>query len=373
MKRNLIIFIIIGMVSLVAGSIIYFAAGLNGNEEIKLSGKVTVAVNSGNYKAISQAAETFKEIHPRVGIEIVKTDDPYGKTTEEISTGRIEEDIIAMPEKYTQLLIKSSATHFIDMTQEIAGMEESYSKSKLETLTYNKKIYGIPWLSEPILILYRSDVFSVEGIDVEAIKTWEDFRETGKALSNSTGKKFLVYNGAQFDRYKETLLSQLRINYSDKEKYTRVNDLINGMIADKTLQAVDSLTTSAKQGTALAVMVSPYDAVRLMNSATALEGKWGAMKLPAFEPGGNRDVSMGGYNLLINKNTKNALLAKEFAKYLSSDRETALNNLKKFGSFSSAYTVYDDDAFSFSSDYFNMALWSLFADIEENSPQNIYE
>jgi len=361
------------MVSLIAGSIIYFAVGLNGNEEIKLSGKATILVDSGNYEAVSRAAASFKEIHPRVGIAVIKADDPYGKTAEDISAAHIGEDIVVLQEKYAGLVIKSSATYFLDMTQEIAGTDETYSKSRLETLTYNKKIYGVPWLSEPMLILYRSDIFSVEGIDVESIKTWDDFRKTGKALSKSTGKQFLIYNGAQFDRLKETMLSQLRINYSDKESYIRVNELINGMVADKTLQAVSSITASAKQETALAVIVSPYDAVKIMNSATALEGKWGAMKLPAFEPGGNRDVSLGGYDVLINKDTKNVLLAKEFARYLSADTETAVNNLKKYGSFSSAYTVYDDDAFSFSAAYFNMDLWSLFADIEENSPQNIYE
>ncbi|MHC1720221.1 MAG: ABC transporter substrate-binding protein [Clostridiaceae bacterium] len=373
MKRNIIILIIIGMVSLIAGSIIYFAVGLNGNEEIRLSGKAAILVDTSNYQAVSQAAASFKEIHPRVEIEVIKANDTYGKTAGEISAGHIGEDLFIIPEEYTRILIKSSATYFLDMTQEIAGIDESYSKGKLEVLTYNKKIYGIPWLSEPMLIMYRSDIFSVEGIDVESIKTWDDFRETGKALSKSTGKKFLIYNGSQFDRLKDTMLSQLRINYSAKENYTRVNDLINGMVADKTLQAVSSIAVSSKQGTALAVIVSPYDAIKIMNSASALGGKWGAMKLPAFEPGGNRDVTLSGYNLLVNKNTKNVLLAKEFAKYLSTDREAALNNLKKHGSFSSAYTIYDDDAFSFSTEYFNMDLWSFFADIEENSPQNIYE
>lgn len=373
MRRNFImIFILIGAVSLIAGSIIYYAAGLNDNEQVKLSGKATIVTDSQNYEAVAKAAENFKKVHPRVEIEVIKENSTYARIGDEISKGRIQEDIIVIPEQDTEPLLEKSSALFLDMTQDISSMNETFSKSKLEVLTYNKKIYGIPWLSKPMLVLYRSDIFSAAGVDIESIKTWEDFYKAGKELSTGIDKKFLVYNVSQFDKLKETMLSQLRIGYTDKENHTRVNDLLNGMISDKTLQAVNSVVVSAKNETALAIIADPYDAVKIMNSAPALKGKWGAMKLPAFEPGGNRDVSLGGCNLLINKNTKNALLAKEFAKYLTTDLETVVNNLKDYGNFSAAYSIYDNDAFSFSAEYFNMDIWVLFADVEKNAPRNIY-
>jgi multiple sugar transport system substrate-binding protein len=373
MKKNLIILLVIAVMSLVAGSIIYYAVGLGNDEAIKLSGKITVVADSGNYEAVNQAAAAFKELHPRIEIEVTEESDVYAGVSAEIKTGSLEEDVFVVPEKNGLTLLKSSEGYFMDLTQYVNGMDESFPKGVLAGLTYNKSIYGIPWTTEPIVIIYRKDLFSEKGVDVSEIKTWDDFRKTGIELSGSTGKKFLIYNTDQFEQLRSTLLSQLRINYSDQENYTRVADLINGMVADKTLQATSSVVTALKQGKALAAIVSPSDAIKIMNEASSLQGKWGAMKLPAFEPGGNRDVTLGGYNLMINKNTHNGDLAKEFGKYLSADGETAAANLKQYGSFSAAYTIYANEGFGFSAEYFGMDIWSLFADVAEDAPQNVYQ
>lgn len=373
MKRNLIILIIIAVVSLVAGSLIYYVAGLGKSEEIKVAGKINVLVNDGNYEAVNQAAASFKELHPRVDIEVAKASDVYAGITEELKAGGLEEDVFVVQEKNAQPLLKEAKGNFMDLTQYVSGMDESFPKGVLAGVADGKSIYGIPMSAEPMIIVYRRDVFSVEGVDVGEIKTWDDFRAAGNGISESTGKRFMVYNTNEFEQLRATLLSQLRINYSDVENYTRVSDLINGMVADKTIQATSSAVSSLKQGKALAAIVSPSDAVKLMDEAASLQGKWGAMKLPAFEPGGNRDVTLGGYSLLINKNTRNSDLAREFSKYLSSDAEAAAYRLKEYGSFSAAYTVYGGSGFGFSAEYFGMDIWGLFADVVEDSPQNVYE
>ncbi len=373
MKRNLIILIIIAVVSLVAGSLIYYVAGLGKSEEIKVAGKINVLVNDGNYEAVNQAAASFKELHPRVDIEVARASDVYAGITEELKAGGLEEDVFVVQEKNAPTLLKEAKGSFMDLTQYVSGMDESFPKGVLAGVADGKSIYGIPMSAEPMIIVYRRDVFSVEGVDVSEIKTWDDFRAAGTGISESTGKRFMVYNTNEFERLRATLLSQLRINYSDVENYTRVSDLINGMVADKTIQATSSAVSSLKQGKALAAIMSPSDAVKLMDEAASLQGKWGAMKLPAFEPGGNRDVTLGGYSLLINKNTRNSDLAREFSKYLSSDAEAAAYRLKEYGSFSAAYTVYGGSGFGFSAEYFGMDIWGLFADVAEDSPQNVYE
>jgi len=372
MRRNLIIFVFIAIISLIFGSIIFYFVGLNNKEDIKLSGKINVVVDSNNYEAVSEAVVSFKKLHSRVEINLIKEADVYKKISDEIKEARVKEDVTVISEQYTRSLIKTDDSPFLDVTQDISNMKESFSKGKLDTLTENKKIYGIPWTSEPILIIYRSDIFSVEGINVDDIKTWQDFREVGKNLTANTGKKFLIYSSSQGDKLNNTLLSQLRISYEDKENSKRVTDEISGMVSEGNLYSTNSITALAKKEEALAIIINPCDAVNIMSEVTSLKGKWGAMKLPAFEPGGNRDVSLGGYNLLINKNTKNINLSKEFSKFLSTDSNTAFMNLTKYGKFSAAYTLYQREKFNNTSEYFNTNLWSQFAYIEKNSPNNVY-
>jgi multiple sugar transport system substrate-binding protein len=373
MRKNLIVFVFIVIISLIFGSIIYYFAGLNNKEAVKLSGKINVLVDSNNYQAVSEAAVNFSKIHTRVEINLIKEDDVYKKISEDIKSKKISEDITVVPEEYTKPLIKLADSPFLDLTQDISGMKESFPKGKIETLTENNKIYGIPWTSEPIIIIYRSDIFSKEGINVDDIKTWDDFRIIGKSLTQSTGAKFLVYNSGEFDKLDRALLSQLRISYSDKEKSQRVSDLINGMTSEGILYPSNSVLSLVKKGGVLAVFAKPSDAVSIMEGAAELKGKWSAIKLPAFEPGGNRDVSLGGYNLLINKNTKNINLSKGFAEYLSSDTDEAYINLNKYGKFSAAYSLYDKLKFNDTIEYFNINIWSFFGSVEKNSPENEYK
>lgn len=372
MRRNLIIFVFIAIISLIFGSVIFYFVGVNNKEDIKLAGKINVLVDSGNYKSVSEAAVNFKKIHTRVEINLIQQEDVYNKISEDIKADKVKEDIAVVSEQYTQQLIKLTDSTFLDVSQDISNMKASFSKGKLETLTENKKVYGIPWTSEPVIIIYRSDIFSKEGINVEDIKTWDDFRIIGKTLTQSTGKKFLLYSNSEFDKLTKALLSQLRISYSDKEKSKRVTDLINGMTSDGILYSSSSVISLAKKEGLLAIIAKPSDALNIMNQASDLKGKWGEMRLPAFEPGGNRDVSLGGYNLLINKNTKNINLSKEFAKYLSTDADVAYDNLSKYGKFSAAYSLYDKVKFSNNNEYFNINIWSFFGYVEKNSPQNEY-
>ncbi|MGE5626784.1 MAG: ABC transporter substrate-binding protein [Solirubrobacterales bacterium] len=367
MRRNLSIFGFIAVISLIIGSVIFYFVGINGREDVKLSGKITVLADSGDYNAVLEAANNFKKLHNRIEINVIKDDNTYNKISEEIKAAKFKEDMAIISEDNAGDLFKQSDSSFL----ELSGYSSDFSDGRLGAITYNKKVLGIPWSSEPVMILYRSDIFSSEGINIDDIKTWDDFRAIGKNLTIRTGKKFLAYNSSEFTKVYQALLSQLRISYVDKINNTRVSDLINEMVYEGTLYGSDSIINLAKKEGTLAIIAKPKDAYKLME-VTELKGKWGVMKIPAFEPGGNRDVSLGGKDLLINKNTKNINLSKEFAKYLSSDRSTVYLNLEKHGIFSANYTVYEGEQFN-TNEYFNTNIWSLYSDVEKNAPENKYK
>ncbi len=371
MRRNIIILCFIALISVVFGSVIFYFAGLNGREEIKLSGRINVVADSDNYEVVLKAAESFKKIHGRVEINIVKSEDSYKKISDEVKGNKFKEDVVIVSEEYVKPLVKMGSNSFLDVGSDISGINEVFSEGRMNAVTDNKKIYAYPWTAKPVAILYRSDIFSSEGINIDDIKTWDDLRILGKNLAARTGKKFLVYQAPQFGRLNNALLSQLRISYSDKTNSKRVSDLINAMVYEGTLYGSESIMTMMKKDWVMAVLVTPEDVVNIMKMESQ-KGKWGIMKLPAFEPGGNRDVSLGGYDILINKDTKNINLSREFSKYLASDSTTAYDNLMNNGMFTAAYSLYNRQKFNNSNDFFNTNIWSIFLDIEKNAPENKY-
>jgi multiple sugar transport system substrate-binding protein len=130
------------------------------------------------------------------------------------------------------------------------------------------------------------------------------------------------------------------------------------------LDSKDAIINAAKEGKIVSFVADPSYITSLMKSAPEYKGKWGIMKLPAFEPGGNRDVSFGGSSLMINKNSPNTSLAKEFIKFAITDERTQMDALNKYGQFPADTDIYNLVAFNKPIDYFNSKVWYLFAKVE---------
>ena len=78
-----------------------------------------------------------------------------------------------------------------------------------------------------------------------------------------------------------------------------------------------------------------------MQNSVDDKGKWRVMKFPAFEPGGNRDISFGGSSLMINRLSTNTGLAKEFIKFAITDEQTQIDTMNKYGKFPVITDIYN--------------------------------
>ncbi|MCH5138914.1 carbohydrate ABC transporter substrate-binding protein, partial [Clostridiaceae bacterium UIB06] len=86
-----------------------------------------------------------------------------------------------------------------------------------------------------------------------------------------------------------------------------------------------------------------------------------------FESGGNRDISLGGSSLMINKASANTNLAKEFMKFSITDDRTQIDNMNKYGAFPVNINTYNLVEFNKTIDYFNNRIWYLFGTTERGA------
>lgn len=69
-------------------------------------------------------------------------------------------------------------------TRPTANLDD-YFPLVLEHAMYNGRVYGLPWIGQPVIVYYNKDLFDQKGIPYPTDDwTWEDFRELAKQLTD---------------------------------------------------------------------------------------------------------------------------------------------------------------------------------------------
>ncbi|SCZ76342.1 sugar ABC transporter substrate-binding protein [Pseudobutyrivibrio xylanivorans] len=84
----------------------------------------------------------------------------------------------------------------LDMFEDISeyastlNLDTDYYEASVDTIKYNDKYYGVPFNSNNVCLIYRSDLLKAAG--VTSPKTWDELSETAKLLSKDGSYGFLM-------------------------------------------------------------------------------------------------------------------------------------------------------------------------------------
>lgn len=344
-----------------------------------IKGKITVLTDKKNEQQLKLAADNFKKIHENAEIELKVEDNIYPKIEEKLKLNENPVDLVTLDDPYVQYYVNKLSNDFLDVTGDIGSYKDKILKSKIDNVTINNKIYGVPLSTQPKVILYRKDIFTSEGVNPDDIKTWNDYIEVGKKISKDTNKKFMANASSEVNNNIYLLLAnQLGTSYFNKEdkvnfnskEWVRILQVVKSFYSEGIIYELGSkyeVIDAAQKDKIVTLIADPSYASALMQNSPDYKGKWAVMKIPAFESGGNRDVSLGGSNLLINKACPNTVLAKEFVKFAVTDEHTCMDNLNKYGAFPVNNDIYNLVEFNKSLDYLNGRVWTVFSNAERGA------
>jgi trehalose/maltose transport system substrate-binding protein len=72
-----------------------------------------------------------------------------------------------------------------------------FLRSQISSLTYEGKVYGVPWFTDAGMLYYRNDLLEEGGFS-EPPKTWEELKEMAARVKQDSGITFgFVFQGAQ--------------------------------------------------------------------------------------------------------------------------------------------------------------------------------
>ena len=208
-----------------------------------------------------------------------------------------------------------------------------FFKGPMDAVTYKGKVYAIPWYIDAGVLYYRKDLLQKYGFYPP--QTWDELLKTSKIIT--AGEKDLygfIWQGKQYEGLVCNVLEYFWSNGGDVLKNDNV--VINSPENVEALKFMQELIFKYKispelvltsieeptrhifgNGRALFMRNWPYAWNIFNKEGSPVRGKVGVTVLPYFK--GHRTAStLGGWQLGINKFSKNPEAAERFIKYMTS-------------------------------------------------------
>lgn len=230
---------------------------------------------------------------------------------------------------------------FVDLTERLTtqGYRERLVEARLSLWSTRGRVFALPHDVHPVMLAYRADLVEALGIDVESLKTWDDFAAAGRRITadldgDGAIDRFMIdlpSGGAHglslvmlqrgiglFDEHAnvtfntpltvDTMIWYLRQNYGP------------GRIAYDCGWG-QALAKAMADGLVLFYITPDWRTGLFQMEVPRVAGKMKLMPMPPWEVGGRRTAVWGGSGLAITKRGRNPELAWKFAQDLYFTRE----------------------------------------------------
>lgn len=299
-----------------------------------------------------EAVDLWNSEHPDAKVEFTQTENTskiYPKMFTAINAGNApclgQVEYASLP----NFVIQDALVNIKDKT---ADMGKDFTEDGWKSVQIADGVYGIPVDTAPIAFIYRKDILDKWGL--KAPTTWEEYRETAKAVKEKDPSVSLGYfsNDANWNaalaRQKGAKWFDLgsdswTVNINDKAT-KEVADFWQGMINDGLIPVAESYTPALykqmAEGKILSEPFGIWDTAVLAQSVKDTKG-WAVAPMPTWKDRPGEYVSAGGSATAVLKGCKNVDKAIEFAHWMSTDAKAAEKLIKVGGLWPASLTGLD--------------------------------
>lgn len=333
------------------------------NSSENLQGSITVYADAKDTEYLNTSVNSFinRNTNTKINVKTLDEDEIVKKYIE--NYGKEEQgDIIILKEEKIKEILSKYEDKFLALSGNDIKDKSNLIEDKYKNLSIGNNQYGVPWYVNPIGILYRKDILASINVNVQSIKTWQDYIHIGDALNANNLPKLLSINVNNMNYITLTMLQQLATTFTIDSKYAlnsdnvlKIGSTIKTLIEKSAALQVGSDNDEFNKfinGESASLIVTSTDLKKIEDIAPNLKDKLQFEKVPAFENGGNRDAAIRGSGVLINKDSKNKELSIAFMNYLSSDYQSMKGLYEKFRLIPAHYIIYVSDDFSANDEYY---------------------
>ncbi|MBM7553143.1 ABC transporter substrate-binding protein [Thalassobacillus pellis] len=255
----------------------------------------------------------------------------------------------------------------LPMNEHVEPVKDKFVSSRFEIYAKEGNYYGMPTHVGASVMYYNTEIMEKAGVDIDSIKTWEDFNEAGKkVVENTDAVMTTVDTGDYINLW--SMISQQGSDFFNKEGeltvYNETNVKTLQFLQDQVYKSkIAELTPGGEKhaeefyafmndGGAAAITMPMWYMGRFLDYMPDLKGKMAIRPMPAWEEGGNRSAGMGGTGTVVTNQTEHPELAKEFLAFAKLTKEANIQLWKVLGFDPPRWDVWDSEAIKEDNKYY---------------------
>ena len=282
----------------------------------------------------------------------------FDRLKTEFQAGGGETDVIVANVPWTAEFAENG--WIVDVSSRFPEDEQSkFVNGQIQSLTYQGKIWGVPWLADAGLLFYRRDLLEHSGFS-EPPKTWEELKEMAKKVVQDSGTRYgFVFQGANNESGVCNGLEYIWTHGGEVLDGDRViidsPESVAGLTAEQSMisegvspQAVASYTVGEADvafvnGDAVFCRNWPYmyGAAGDPEFSKITLNQVGVSALPVGEGQSQIASCLGGWNMLISASSEMKDEAWEFVRFMTSQESQKMQTLSA-SSLPTLNALYDD-------------------------------
>jgi sorbitol/mannitol transport system substrate-binding protein len=179
----------------IAGLVMSFALAISGCAGFGNLGNppgvttITLAsVNNPQMQDMNRLLPEFNKLHPDIKVNIIflEEGDLRNAITQDVATGGGQYDIMTVG--MYEVPIWGENKWLVDLTDK-AGQDPSYDLDDLfkpvrEGISFEDRVYALPFYGESSFLMYRKDLFEEAGIEMPARPTWQQVADFARQMKS---------------------------------------------------------------------------------------------------------------------------------------------------------------------------------------------
>jgi trehalose/maltose transport system substrate-binding protein len=274
----------------------------------------------------------------------LETQEYFERLKTEFQAGGGETDVIVGNEIWTAEFAENGwITDVTDMFPE--SERARFLEVPIKSLTYEAKIYGIPWFTDAGMLYYRKDLLEQSGFS-EPPNTWEELKEMAKKVVQDSGTTYgFLFQGANNETgvcnaleyiwtHGGEVLDGERVIIDSPESVAGLTTELSMISDGVTPQAVASYTLGEADAAFLngdAVFCRNWPYMYAMAGDPEMSKinpeQVGLSQLPVGVGQGQRASCLGGWNMLIDTSSQMQDEAWEFVRFMTSEESQKMQTL----------------------------------------------